>query len=152
MMNLAAHTYPNLPSLPLPPVPTLIHAASCRNQRGGLPSAIPIRHRQVGGQQTEGKRVPFTGRLAMHFGPWLGCAFQCHVWTCVKTYGLHPILYTVYRFATHVARRLLCVAAGRNVMPPTNKQREGQSAAAAVRGQEGKGEGVYGAPWPGASM
>ncbi|GAX84255.1 hypothetical protein CEUSTIGMA_g11678.t1 [Chlamydomonas eustigma] len=39
--------------------------------------------------------------------------------------------YITDRYATHVARRLLCVAAGRNVLPPSKAQREGLTAAAA---------------------
>jgi nucleolar protein 9 len=36
--------------------------------------------------------------------------------------------YSTDRFASHVARRLLCIAAGRDVMPPSKAQRQGQVA------------------------
>lgn len=41
--------------------------------------------------------------------------------------------YATDRFATHVARRLLCIAAGRDVMPPSKAQRQGQVAVVSGR-------------------
>ncbi|GIL74790.1 hypothetical protein Vretimale_2348 [Volvox reticuliferus] len=38
----------------------------------------------------------------------------------------HLYDYVTDRFATHVARRLLCLLAGRNVLPPPSKQRQQQ--------------------------
>lgn len=45
----------------------------------------------------------------------------------------HLYDYMTDKFATYVARRLLCVLAGRSVMPPDKKQQQAAAAAAAAR-------------------
>lgn len=53
--------------------------------------------------------------------------------------------YTTDRFATHVARRLLCIAAGRDVLPPSKAQKQGQ-VAMKMKGPSGLAAKVQGQP------
>lgn len=54
----------------------------------------------------------------------------------------HLYDYATDRFATHVVRRLLCLAAGRNVLPPAGKPKGKQQQDQSLPGLENKVRGL----------